>query len=219
MQGELLEAERVGSIVGAFFDVYNYFGYGLSESVYVAALGYELEARGHEVNREVRVPIYYREHLCAWQRLDMVVDGRVIVESKAREKLLPAWEAQVITYLRATTFEVGVLLHFGPKPTFHRFIDWPKRRPGRASGLVDSRRPPGESAHRDADGSSHLVPLIQRDISDGGAGLRSLGELQHDAPTPGLTPPPDRARDAHEGVGVDVHDAAQVEPHGEHRGS
>jgi hypothetical protein len=46
MQGELLEAERVGSIVGGFFDVYNYFGFGLSEAVYAGALEHELRDRG-----------------------------------------------------------------------------------------------------------------------------------------------------------------------------
>jgi GxxExxY protein len=215
MQGELLEAERVGSIVGGFFNVYNYFGYGLSEAVYVGALQYALETRGHVVNREVRVPVYYKEHLCAWQRLDMVVDGKVIVESKAREKLVPAWQAQLITYLRATTFEVGVLLHFGPRPSFHRFIDWPKRRPGQGSVLVDSCRLPVDSADRDADRRSSDVPLIERDIADGGARLGTLGELEHDSAAPRLSPTPDRSGDAHEGVGIDVHDAAHVQADGE----
>ena len=53
MQGELLEAERVHSIVGGFFAVYNYYGYGLSEGVYSGALEQELRDRGHTVLREV----------------------------------------------------------------------------------------------------------------------------------------------------------------------
>ena len=128
MRGELLERELVGEIVGAFFDVYNYYGYGLSEAVYVGALALELEDRGHDVVRELRVPIGYKGRHVTWQRLDMVVDNRVIVESKATEKMPPTTEAQLLSYLRATRFEVGVLLHFGPSPTFERFIDWPKRR-------------------------------------------------------------------------------------------
>ncbi len=176
MRGELLEAERVGSIVGAFFEVYNYFGYGLSEAVYAVALTYALEARGHTVVREVRVPIYFKERLCAWQRLDMVVDGKIVVESKAREKLAAAWQAQLITYLRATTFEVGVLLHFGPRASFHRFIDWPKRRPGQVLHLPEEPEPPPtelteDSAHCDADRRAHDVPMIEGDIPDRGARL------------------------------------------------
>jgi GxxExxY protein len=212
MPAELPENERVKSIVGAFFDVFNYFGFGLTETLYMTALEHELCLRGHAVARELRVPIYYKERRIGWQRLDMVVDGRVIVEGKASEKLPPPSRHQIVTYLHATIYEVGLLLHFGPRPSFQRFVESPKRRPGFAT-------PQNSSAHRHADGSSHHVPLIERNVPDGRAGLRSLGELQHHTPAPGLAPPPDGARDTHEGVGVDVHDAAQVEAHGEHPGS
>jgi len=105
MRGELLEAERVHSIVGAFFTVYNYYGFGLSEAIYAGALEYELIDRGHEVVRELLVAVSYKGRHGGWQRLDLVVDGAVIVENKATEKLL----------------------HFGPRPKFYRFIDFPKR--------------------------------------------------------------------------------------------
>jgi len=127
MKGELLEAERVHSIVGAFYMVYNYYGYGLSEAIYAGALEYELIDRGHEVVRELLVATSYKGRHVGWQRLDMVVDSAVIVENKATEKLSPAARPQLISYLRATNFEVGVLLHFGPQPKFYRFIDFPKR--------------------------------------------------------------------------------------------
>ena len=126
MRGELLEAERVHSIVGCFFTVYNYYRYGLSERVYAGALEHELRARGHEVVRELMVDVDYRGQHVAWQRLDMVVDERVVVENKATEKLSPADRVQLVSYLRATSFAVGVLLHFGPTPRFERFIDYPK---------------------------------------------------------------------------------------------
>jgi hypothetical protein len=57
----------------------------------------------------------------------MGVDRAVIVENKARERLSPATRPQLISYLRATPFEVGVLLHLAPHPKFCRFIDFPKR--------------------------------------------------------------------------------------------
>ena len=50
----------------------------------------------------------------------MVVDNRIIVENKATEKLSVADRSQIVSYLRATAFEVGVLLHFGPEPSFER---------------------------------------------------------------------------------------------------
>lgn len=127
MRGELLEAERVHSIVGAFYAVYNYYGYGFSETVYAGALELELRDRGHDVVRELAVAVSYKGWHVAWQRLDMVVDDRVIIENKATELLSPAARPQLINYLRATAFEVGVLLHFGPRPRFYRFIDSPKR--------------------------------------------------------------------------------------------
>jgi GxxExxY protein len=127
MRGELLEAERVHSIVGAFFMVHNYYGYGLSEAIYAGALEYELIDRGHEVVRELLVAVSDKGRDVGWQRVDMVVDRAVIVENKATEKLPPAARPQLMSYLRATPFQVGVLLHFGPHPKFYRVIDFPKR--------------------------------------------------------------------------------------------
>ena len=62
----------------------------------------------------------------AWQRLDMVVDRNVIVEIKASERLPPYAQRQIFNYLRATRYGVGLLLHFGPRPEVHRFVDHPK---------------------------------------------------------------------------------------------
>src|SRR5215831_2621916 len=104
MSVELLEFERVDSIVAGFYGVYNYFDYGLSESIYIGALELELSERGHKVIRELRVPVTYKGRRVAWQRLDMVVDEKIIVESKATEKLAPAAQTQIVTYLRASTF-------------------------------------------------------------------------------------------------------------------
>jgi GxxExxY protein len=107
--------------------VYNYFGYGLVESVYAGAAEYELIGRGHHVAREIAVRIVYKDRQIAWQRLDMLVDNKVIVEIKATEKIPPFAQRQLISYLQATPFQVGLLLHFGPEPKFHRFVDTHKR--------------------------------------------------------------------------------------------
>jgi GxxExxY protein len=124
MRGELLEVERVHSIVAAVFAVYNHFGGGgLCEAAYTGALEYELRLREHKVDREVMVAVYYKGRLVARQRLDMVVDDRVIVESKATARLAPSCGPQLIGHLRATILQVGVLLHFGPHPKFYRFVD------------------------------------------------------------------------------------------------
>lgn len=124
----MLEAERVHSIVGGFLAVYNYFGYGFSERVYTGALACELRDRRHVVIRELSIDVRYKGTCVAAQRIDMVIDDRIIVENKAAEKLCPADRMQLINYLRATKFAVGLLLHFGPVPRFERYIDHPKRQ-------------------------------------------------------------------------------------------
>lgn len=118
----LLEAELTKSIIGAFYTVYRVLGFGYLEGVYAAALESELSKRGHRVAREVLVPVYYLGDLIAYQRLDMLVDDRVIVELKAAEHLPPIAERQLANYLRCTSLEIGLLLHFGPEPKFRRVV-------------------------------------------------------------------------------------------------
>ena len=129
MPGEnhLIESELSRSIIAAFYTVYNYFGYGFAEIVYAGALEYELIRRGHKVDRELAIQVYYEDRIVAWQRLDMVVDGKVIVEVKATERMPPYAERQLRNYLCATEYRVGLLLHFGPEPKVHRLVDFPKR--------------------------------------------------------------------------------------------
>lgn len=140
MPGELLEGQRVHAIVGAFCAVYNYYGYGLSERVYAGALELELRDRSHAVVRELLVDIQYHGRHVAKQRLDMVIDDRVIAEIKAQEKLSSADRMQLIGYLKATTLEVGLLLHFGSTPRFERYIDHPKRGRPEFNSLIGHRR-------------------------------------------------------------------------------
>jgi len=75
---------------------------------------------GHRADREVAVMIYYRGEPLAWQSFDLVVDERVIVEVKTGERLHPESPSQLFSYLCSSDIEVGLLLHFGHKPTFHR---------------------------------------------------------------------------------------------------
>lgn len=120
MNGELVEGQLTHSVIGAFYEVYNALGYGFLERHYMSALEHELRARGHEVRREVPVPVSYKGLDLGMQRLDMVVGGAVIVEAKSTEVLHPTASRQLLSYLRATRMEVGLLLHFGPKPRFYR---------------------------------------------------------------------------------------------------
>jgi GxxExxY protein len=116
----LFEEDLTRSVIGAFYEVYNTLGFGFLEHVYAAALERELRERGHDVGREVSVVIYYKGVELARQRLDMVVDGKLVVEIKSTYELHKAAPRQVYSYLRATDMEVGLLLHFGPRPAFFR---------------------------------------------------------------------------------------------------
>jgi len=107
-------------IIGAFYYVYNRLGYGFLESVYMAALARVLEKRGLRVAREVLVPVHFEGEIIAYQRLDMVVEDKIIIEGKAGQRLPAiAWDL-LLHYLSATTLEVGLLLYFGPRPRVMR---------------------------------------------------------------------------------------------------
>ena len=118
----LLHELLTRSVIGAFYEVYNELGFGLLEQLYARALEIELRRRGHRVNREVLVRVRYKGETIGWQRLDMVVDDVLVVETKSTHRLHEAATRQLFNYLRATHLEVGLILHFGPKPRFHRLV-------------------------------------------------------------------------------------------------
>jgi GxxExxY protein len=118
----LIEKELTGSIIEAFFEVYNELGHGYLEQIYMTALERVLLARGHRVLREVSVRVSFRGQFVGVQPLDMLVDDKVLVEGKSTAELPKVAQRQVVSYLRATSIEVGLLLHFGPSPRFYRFV-------------------------------------------------------------------------------------------------
>jgi GxxExxY protein len=100
----------------------------LPEYIYKKGLEVILAERGHHVVRELVVEVWFKGRLLGQKRLDMVVDDRVIIEVKAKEKLTAYDEAQIPTYLSITKFQVGLLLHAGLMADWKRYIDFPKRR-------------------------------------------------------------------------------------------
>lgn len=109
-------------MIGAFYEVYNTLGFGFLEHIYVMALERELRSRGHLVRREVGVCVMYKGEELAYQRLDMIIDDKLIVEVKSTYELHKGANRQVYNYLRATNLEVGLLFHFGPEAKFYRSI-------------------------------------------------------------------------------------------------
>jgi len=98
---------------GAIFKVYQNLGPGLLESVYEAALAYELKKIGHNVKTQIALPVKYEnEYLELGFRLDLLVDNLVIVEIKSVESLAPVHHKQLLTYLKLTGLRLGLLVNF-----------------------------------------------------------------------------------------------------------
>jgi GxxExxY protein len=120
--GAMLEAALTHSVIGAFYRVHRSLGFGFREYIYSLALERDLRAKGHRVDREVAAMVYHRGKQLARQRLDMVVDESLVVETKATERLHPDATLQLFSYLSATSMEMGLVLHYGREPNFYRVI-------------------------------------------------------------------------------------------------
>ena len=100
-------------VIGAAIEVHRELGPGLLESVYEVCLCRELALKGIAYQRQAPLPIVYKgERLDADLRIDILLPGKLILELKAVEKILPVHEAQLMTYLRLTGIHVGLLLNF-----------------------------------------------------------------------------------------------------------
>jgi len=110
---ELIEGGLTDRIIGAAIAVHKALGPGLLESAYEACLCHELRLLGLRFKREIDIPAEYKgvKLDCAY-RLDLLVEGKVIVEVKSVETLLPIHEAQLLTYLRLAGKRVGLLINF-----------------------------------------------------------------------------------------------------------
>ncbi len=105
--------EITGEIIGAAIEVHKILGPGLLESAYEECLSHELTLRESPLERQKALPIEYKGYkLDCGYRMDLVVAERVIVELKACDKLLPIHEAQLLTYLKLSKIEIGLLINF-----------------------------------------------------------------------------------------------------------
>lgn len=103
-------------IIGAAIQVHRELGPGLLESAYEVCLCHELTLNGLEIERQKVIPIFYKGiKLDAGYRLDLVVEGQVIVEIKAVSELLPVHEAQLLSYLKQAGRGRGLLINFNVK--------------------------------------------------------------------------------------------------------
>ena len=109
----MADSEITYQIRGAIYDVFKTLGPGLLESVYEEALAFELQQRGLKVERQKQVPVIYKGNVLKTElRLDLLVEGRVIVELKSVEEMKKVFYKQLLTYLRLMNLKVGVLVNF-----------------------------------------------------------------------------------------------------------
>jgi GxxExxY protein len=100
-------------IIGLAIDVHRELGPGLLESAYEDCLCFELQQAGLNFQKEVPLPLIYKSiRIGCGYRLDVVVEGKVLLELKAVERLMPIHEAQVLTYLRLAKIKTGILMNF-----------------------------------------------------------------------------------------------------------
>jgi GxxExxY protein len=115
-------ADVTGKILRAFYTVYNALGYGFLGKVYENAMVIELRKMGLKVVQQAPIVVLYDGTIVGEYFADLLVEDKVIVELKAARSVTDVHEAQLLNYLKATEYEVGLLLNFGPKPDKRRKI-------------------------------------------------------------------------------------------------
>ena len=100
-------------IIGAAIEVHRILGPGLLESIYEEGLCHEMALREMEFERQVEVDVIYKDHMIKGQRLDVLVESKVIVELKSVSRLPEVAKAQVLSYLKATRLKRALLINFG----------------------------------------------------------------------------------------------------------
>jgi len=120
MSTEYKHTDITELIIKAFYTVYNTLGYGFLEKVYRKSMIIELAKLGVEAIEEAKIEVYYDGQVVGTYSADLLVANKVITEIKSKRTLLEEHEAQLLHYLKATVYEVGLLLNFGPEPQIKR---------------------------------------------------------------------------------------------------
>jgi GxxExxY protein len=109
----LIHSDLTGAIIGAAIEVHRELGPGLLESAYEQCLSHELHLRQVPFQRQLAIPVEYKEiRIDCCYRIDLLVDYKVVVELKSLEQLLPIHKAQLLTYMKLSKMQVGLLINF-----------------------------------------------------------------------------------------------------------
>jgi len=110
-------------IISSAIEVHKILGPGLLESIYEEALCYEFQLKGIKFERQKELDVFYKGKVIKGQRVDLIVNGEVIVEIKSVRRLEDIFTAQLLSYLKSTGLKRGLLINFGQK----RLIEGLKR--------------------------------------------------------------------------------------------
>lgn len=97
-------------------------GHGFLEAIYENSLAILLREEGLKVEQQKDLVVKFKNIIVGKYKTDLIVNDKIILELKAAKKIAPEHEAQLLNYLKATNMELGLLLNFGIKPEFKRFI-------------------------------------------------------------------------------------------------
>ncbi len=117
-----MHTELTQDIIRIYYFVYNKLGYGFRENVYKKAMRIELMKNGYNAELEKKINVYYDGEIVGEYFADIVVNDLIILELKAVECLIDDHTNQLINYLRATKYEVGLVLNFGAKAEIRRRV-------------------------------------------------------------------------------------------------
>jgi GxxExxY protein len=113
MTADIVEKELSFKIMNAAYEVHNCLGPGFLEKIYGEAMALELDSRGHRVETQKKIPVFYKGRQVGLHQLDLVVDGRVILELKAVSEIVSIHKQQAISYLKATGLPLAIVINFG----------------------------------------------------------------------------------------------------------
>jgi GxxExxY protein len=123
MPVEIVEKELSFNIIEAAIEVHRQLGPGYAEGLYEEALLIELRQRGHQVERQKKIEVKYKNQAIGLHILDMVVNGLVILEFKAVSDILPIHLQQALGYLKSTGLPLALVINFGAERVqFHRVV-------------------------------------------------------------------------------------------------
>jgi GxxExxY protein len=121
---KVIHRELSYQVMQAVFEVHNALGPGFVENVYEEALAYELELRRIPFERQKAVTVHYKDRVVGTHRLDLIVDGKIVLELKAVSALTDVFKQQTLSYLKAAELRLGLLVNFGtPRVEYTRIAN------------------------------------------------------------------------------------------------